>query len=144
MRLFIVLLAVWSVGAHAVLGQKSSSLVAEAAKLQVTQRVQSQTTAYSVVEMQMPNTLIREYVAASGDIIAVSWRGTHRPHLKLILGKYYQHYQNALQSRGRLQRRGPISVSNSEVTLVSVGRPRHFSGKVVLPNTVGLQLGDVQ
>jgi hypothetical protein len=144
MRSWLILLAIWSIGAHAVLGEKAGSLTSEATTLKVAKRAGAQTSKYSIVEMQLPNSLVREYVAPSGDIIAVSWKGTHPPHLKLILGKYYQHFQNAVQNRGRLQRRAPFTISNSEITMVSIGRPHHFSGKAILPNAYGLQLGDIQ
>jgi hypothetical protein len=87
---------------------------------------------YTVHEIETPyNTVVREYVSASGKVFAVSWSGPLLPDLKQTLGRYFDEYHAA--SSPRVGRRH-LDVQGSDLVVHSHGRMRAFYGNAYVPS----------
>ena len=88
---------------------------------------------YTVHEIQTPaQTVVREYVSASGKVFAVSWHGPLLPDFRQTLGRYFDEYRsNARTPRvGRRQ----LTVEGSDLVVHSYGRMRAFYGNAYVPS----------
>lgn len=84
-------------------------------------------------------TVMREYLDASGKVIAIGWQGPTLPDLQLLLGSYFARYVKA-QSQIRVQSARPADISHrhaqlrdSDVVIESHGHLRAFQGRAYLP-----------
>jgi hypothetical protein len=93
-------------------------------------KAQLRTTAvagYTVHEIQTPaNTVVREYVSASGKVFAVSWRGPLQPDFRQALGRYFDEYNSAASSP-RVGRRH-LNIEGTDLVVNSHGHMRAFYG----------------
>lgn len=90
---------------------------------------------YVVHEIQTPEgTVVREYVAPSGKVFAVTWQGNFLPNLQQLLGASFEPWQSAV----RAQRRGrsAVSVATARLVVHSGGHMRAFFGQAYLPQDV--------
>jgi len=98
--------------------------------LRVTERVD-----YVVHEIQTAADItVREYVAPSGKVFAVTWHGPGRPDLGPLLGKYGE--QLAQASRGPHYNHHQLSIQTPDVVVQSSGRTRLFFGRAWAPALV--------
>ena len=116
--------------ARAALGEDADSVAADQirlqAKLQVVQREN-----HTIHELQVPTGgHIREFVAGSGKVFAVSWSGGWRPNLREIMGKHYDRYLAA--AKERRMARGPVRIEIPGMVVVMGGHQRAFFGHVYL------------
>lgn len=82
---------------------------------------------YTVHEIQTAtNTVIREYVSASGKVFAVSWQGPLLPDLRQTLGRYFSEY-NSNASEPHVGRRH-LSIEGADLVVHSNGHMRAFYG----------------
>jgi hypothetical protein len=126
--------ALWlSMPAMAALGDDQSALEAERVQLQASARALPGT-AYGVVEMQTElGTVIREYVANSGTVFAVSWKGPFKPDLQKLLGQYFEAFRTAPREGRANRSRTHSRITAPTVIVQSGGRPRAFVGVAYLP-----------
>jgi hypothetical protein len=88
---------------------------------------------YTVHEIQTPaNTVVREYVAPSGKVFAVSWSGPLLPDFRQTLGRYFDDY-NSGASAPRAGRRH-LSIEGADLVVNSYGRMRAFYGNAYVPS----------
>jgi hypothetical protein len=88
---------------------------------------------YTVHEIQTPaNTVVREYVAPSGKVFAVSWSGPLLPDFRQTLGRYFDDY-NSGASAPRAGRRH-LSIERTDLVVNSYGRMRAFYGNAYVPS----------
>jgi Protein of unknown function (DUF2844) len=86
-------------------------------------------------------TLIREYLDASGKVVAIAWQGPTLPDLQLLLGSYFPRYVQAQkQTQMQVQPAKPAEASHrhaqlrdSDVVIESHGHLRAFQGRAYLP-----------
>ena len=100
---------------------------------------------YTVHEIQAPtNTVVREYISASGKVFAVSWEGPLLPDFHLTFGKYYDQYI-AAASAPRVGRRH-LTLRQTDFVLSSNGRMRAFYGNAYVPSLLppNFSVGDIK
>ena len=118
--------------AFATLGEDGSTVDGDRVQMRA-QRSVSQSTAYSVHELQLPGgTRVREYLTPAQQIFAITWSGPSIPDLQQLLGTYFPRYQQgAARTAGR--GRQPIMMNEPDLVIQTGGHPRAFSGVVYLP-----------
>src|SRR4051794_6422217 len=52
-------------------------------------------TDYSVHEIALKERVVKEYVLSNGTVFAVSWQGVSQPDLSVLLGQFYEEYEQA-------------------------------------------------
>ena len=115
----------------AALGDTEASVTSDAQALKASPRVAVRA-AYSVHELQSPTgTVIREFVAPSGVIFAVSWQGPFKPNLSLLLGRYFDDYANAPRSPASTRSR--LLIEQPNLVVHASGHMRAFAGIAYLP-----------
>ena len=93
---------------------------------------------YSVQEITAASgTVVREYVASSGVVFAVSWYGPSMPDLQQTLGSYFTEFQSAVQAR-RAQHPGPrghnhLEIHTPSLVVRSLGHMRQYFGMAYVP-----------
>jgi len=131
--LFAVTAFPFSPPAHASLGGDANSIQGDAQHLRATVRV-TQSSNYSVQEMQVAGATVREYVSG-GKVFAVTWQGAARPDLQQLLGPYYARLTQEVQAdKIKHPGRHPISIQQSDLVVQMGGHQRAFSGRAYVPN----------
>jgi hypothetical protein len=121
--------------ALAALGGDASTVERDASELKAARSVTA-STAFSVHELQLGATVVREYVSATNQVFAVVWQGPSIPDLQQLLGTYFPRFSkaaqaNATQASGRTRR--PVRVEESDLVIRTAGHPRAFFGMAYLP-----------
>lgn len=117
---------------YAALGDDVRSIDADRAHLRGALRI---TTAerYSVHEIAAPSGMtVRQYVAPSGRVFAVTWSGPWPPDLRQLLGPYFERFSRAAASPHAA--RGPLVVDDADLVVRFGGRLRAFVGTAYLPD----------
>ena len=142
---FAFLLLLLSPAVGATLGGVESSVHADREAL----RGQSEKTiakeSYSIHEITLSGRVVHEYVLPSGKVFAVSWRGISQPDLSVLLGSYYDEYQDAA-AKQKVRRRGGQLVRTRNVVVEKSGHMRDVRGVAYLPKLLpaGTSAGDLQ
>jgi hypothetical protein len=132
--LAIVAFSAGALPAQGALGERTSSIAADQARLAGALQTTAAAT-HSVHEIAAATgTLVREYASASGVVFAVSWQGPFLPDLKQLMGSYYDRYVDAVHARHR--GRGPVLLSLPGLVVESAGHPRGFHGRAYVPELV--------
>jgi hypothetical protein len=120
--------------AGATLGGDHASISTVAARTSATLRV-SRAERYSLHELSLPTrSIVREYLANDGTVFGVSWRGPWRPDLRLLLGKYYPEFLDAMRSRRMA--RGPVTIRLPGLVVELSGHQRAFYGRAYATDAV--------
>jgi hypothetical protein len=101
--------------------------------------------AFTVHELhQESGTVVKEFIAPSGKVFAVSWSGPFIPDLRQLLGNYFDQFSQAAQTRGRRPGRAPLNIQQNGLMVQSGGHMRSFFGKAYLsdelPQTVRAEM----
>src|SRR5215472_1938238 len=130
-RLFLLAVSLAAgVPAFAALGGDLSSVQADQAHLQASERI-IPTQNYTVHEMQTARgTLIRQFVSSAGTVFAVSWQGS-APDLEQLLGAYFDQYVEAAQAQPGRRARG-VHIDTGDFVFESGGHMRFVSGRAFL------------
>jgi hypothetical protein len=136
-RLFLLAVGLTAgVPAFAALGGDLSSVQADQAHLQASERI-IPTQNYTVHEMQTARgTLIRQFVSSAGTVFAVSWQGS-APDLEQLLGAYFDQYVEAAQAQPGRRARG-VHIDTGDFVLESGGHMRFVSGRAFLRSKLPL------
>ena len=128
---WLLLAAALAAPCWAALGDLEASVSSDSAKLKASPRVESRPS-FTIHEMQTPaGTVVREFVAASGVVFAVSWRGPLKPDLTLLLGRYFGAYASAPRSPGATRSR--LMIDQPDLIVHAGGRVRAFAGIALVP-----------
>jgi hypothetical protein len=126
-----LLLQALSVPAFAELGGNLSSVEADQLKMKGTLHT-TVAAAYTVHEIQTPaGTLVREYVAPTGIVFAVAWRGPKVPDLRQTLGAYFKQFAGA--PRPAHPNHAHFVVNEPNFVLQSSGHMRAYFGRAYDP-----------
>jgi Protein of unknown function (DUF2844) len=126
-----LLASAFSAPAWAALGDSMASITSDSQALAAHPRV-AQRAAFTVHEMQTPTgTVIREFVAPSGVVFAVSWRGPFKPSMPLLLGQYFGDYARAPRSPGST--RSHLVIEQPQLVVHAGGHMRSFAGIAYVP-----------
>ncbi|HTT12229.1 MAG TPA: DUF2844 domain-containing protein [Burkholderiaceae bacterium] len=121
--------------AAAALGGAATTLQDDAVKLQAVQHVTSSRAGYAVHELTLNSgTVVREFLAPSGAVFAVTWRGPFKPDLSQLLGDYFPRVVAAGRQRHADHRM--LAVHAPDLVIESGGRMRAFAGRAYLPELV--------
>ncbi len=131
---FALLMVALSTPAFAVLGGNVASVQADSVRMRGAVTAITQADTYTVHEIRMgTGTLVREYVASTGSVFAVTWRGPFLPDLRQLLGPYFEQYAQAVKTaRARGTGHHPLLIEERGLVVYLGGRPRAFSGKAYL------------
>jgi hypothetical protein len=122
--------------AQAALGEDADSVAADQVRLQARLQVVHRPN-HTIHEMQVPTGgNIREFVADSGKVFAVSWSGGWRPNLREMMGKHYDRYLAA--AKERRMARGLVRIEIPGMVVVMGGHQRAFFGHVYLTDLLPL------
>jgi hypothetical protein len=144
--LFLPLILIYPVASHAILGE-----MAEPANS--TQRMPSAFSArteihqtFTVRTTQSDATTVREFIAPSGIVFAVTWNGIARPDLSILLGSYNGEYESALNRTARVHGRRSRSIRTDRVVVEHWGHMRDLSGRAYDPSLIpgGVSLEEIQ
>ena len=128
----LVAFVVQAPASWAVLGQPVASVRSD----QQLMRGQIRSTAgqgYSIQQITAPDRgVVKEYVAPTGIVFAVSWQTRTMPKLARLLGSYFTQFQQASQSGTRRRRRG-IILRTDQLVVESGGHMRAFHGRAYVP-----------
>ena len=128
---WLVLSAGMAAPGWAALGDTVASISTDAVSLKASPRIESRPS-FSVHELHTPTgTVIREFVAASGVVFAVSWQGSFKPDMSLLLGRYFAHYASASRSAGSTRSR--LMIDQAELIVHAGGHMRWFAGIAYVP-----------
>ena len=128
---WLVLTADPALPAWAGLGDLEASVRSDSVKLKASPRVISRPS-FTVHEMPMPaGTVIREFVAASGVVFAVSWQGPFKPDMNVLLGRYIGTYARAPRSPGSTRSR--LMIEQPNLIVHAGGHMRAFAGIAYVP-----------
>lgn len=100
---------------------------------------------YTVHEIQTPaGTLLREYVAPSGVVFAVAWRGPRVPDLRQTLGSYFTQFTAA--PRPAHPNHAHFAISEPNLVLQSSGHMRAYAGRAYDPQLLpaNVAVSDIQ
>ncbi len=115
----------------AALGDSVSSITSDTQTLEASARLDARAT-YTVHELQTPTgTVIREFVAPSGVVFAVTWRGPFKPSMTLLLGQYFGDYAHAPRRPGSSRSR--LIIEQPNLIVHAAGRMRSFAGVAFVP-----------
>lgn len=139
-----VLVQALSLPALAALGGDMSSVTNDLAKMKGTLRTMT-AAAYTVHEIQTPSgTVVREYVAPTGKVFAVAWRGPKMPDLQQTLGVYFE--QLTAAPRPAHPDHAHFFVTEPGFVLQSTGHMRAYLGRAYVPQLLppNVAITDIQ
>lgn len=126
--------------AWAALGDAEASVSADAQSFKASPRISARA-AYTVHELQLPTgTVIREFVAPSGVVFAVSWRGPYKPSMSLLLGQYLGAYARAPRSPGSTRSR--VMIEQPNLIVHAAGHMRSFVGIAYVPQLLPVNVAE--
>jgi uncharacterized protein DUF2844 len=126
-----LLASVFPAPSWAALGDTEAAVTLDSQTLYASPRVATRA-AFTVHELQTPTgTVIREFVAPSGVVFAVSWRGPFKPSMSLLLGQYFAEYAHAPRSPGSTRSR--LIVEQPNLIVHAGGHMRSFAGIAYTP-----------
>jgi Protein of unknown function (DUF2844) len=130
--------------ASATLGQPEITVQTDAAQTHAAIKFSEDRTGYRVHEIQLPSgTVMREFVAPSGNVFAVAWQGPTRPDLRQALGQYFDAFASA--PRTKFSDRRHVQIQQGDLVVQSGGHMRALSGRAYLLSAIpsGVNIGDL-
>jgi len=116
-----------------------SSVEADRAQLRGALRITS-AARYAVHEIALDSgAVVREYVAPSGTVFAVTWSSPGPPDLRQLLGGYFERFSRTVAARGAARR--PPSVHDGNLVVEFGGRLRAFVGTAYLTDQMPTGVG---
>jgi hypothetical protein len=137
--------------AQATLGESASSIENDHSKFSGVRKSMTTTPhgAYSVQEMIVEGSTIREYVSSSNVVFAVVWNGHRHPDLSNLLGTYGADYDLAQKKTARVHGRRHLSLKSANPDRLVVekwGQMSDVHGRAYSPKLVptGVSLDDIK
>ena len=115
----------------AALGDTTVSITSDIQSLEASARIEPARPIRSTNFKTPTGTLIREFVAPSGVVFAVSWRGPFKPSMALLLGRHFTDYARAPRSPGSSRSR--LIIEQPNLVVHAAGHMRAFSGIAFVP-----------
>jgi hypothetical protein len=132
MTLFILLLPMPALPA---LGEDDASIQTDQEYLNAPQNNKIITPQNTIYEFQTSTgTVIREYLAVSGVVFAITWTGPVMPNLRLLMGTYFTQYVEAANNEHGSH--GHLVIQQPDLIVESTGHMRAFFGRAYLPDMV--------
>ena len=120
--------------ASATLGESDASIQADQVRLKSGLKVIEHAN-FRVHEMQLPSgTVLRQYVAPSGVVFAVTWAGPTMPDLRQTLGRYFDPFVAGAKANTAGHRQ--LQFQSAGLVVQSGGHMRSFTGRAYLANSL--------
>jgi hypothetical protein len=131
---------------RATLGGLADSVESDRKVLSAVRMSTSSHSQYTVQEIQIETTLVREYVSLSGIVFAVAWNGLVHPDLAQLLGPYNGDYEKALQEAPRKYGRSRLEVKGDGVVVEKWGHMRNLQGRAYAPDLIppGVSIDEIK
>ena len=130
--------------ASATLGEPEITVQTDVARAHASIKSSQSLASYRIHEIQLPSgTVMREFVAANGNVFAVTWQGPTRPDLRQALGQYFDAYVSA--PRSKMADRRHVRIQQGDLVVQAGGHMRALSGRAYLQSAVpsGVNPGDL-
>ena len=118
---------------RATLGESADSIAADQKALSAKRRAVKAQTGYTVHEIQSSSSTVRQYVAPSGVVFGIAWKGLVHPDLTPLLGSYAAEYNQAKRHTPRQPGRRSARVSTDRVVVEKWGHMRNWQGRAFAP-----------
>ena len=135
--------------AHAALGETEATVSDDARQLHASYGLQSRAawarSPFTVYELATAEGIrIREFVAATGTVFALTWHGPFRPDMRTLLGGHFQAYASAPRSADSTRSR--LKIEQPGLVVRASGHMHAFRGLAYLPDAMpaGVSAGDLQ
>jgi len=126
----------------AALGESEASVSADSVRFRASLHVAGRPS-FSVHELRTPaGTVIREFVAPTGAVFAVSWQGPYLPSMSLLLGQNFQRYANSPRSVGSSRSR--LLIDQPDLVVHALGHIRSYAGLAYLPRLLPAGVSEEQ
>ena len=126
----------------AALGEPEASVSVDSGHFRASMHVAGRPT-FTVHELRTPaGTVIREFVAPTGAVFAVSWQGPYMPSMSLLLGQNFQRFANAPRSAGSSRSR--LLIDQPDLVVHAGGHIRSYTGLAYLPQLLPAGVSEEQ
>jgi hypothetical protein len=136
-RILIALLLPVVLGAAApargTLGGAADSVEMDRAALSAVRRATVVGSSYSVQEIEVGATRVRQYLSRSGLVFGLAWNGLTHPDLDTLLGSHAAAWRAAEHQVARSAGRRFLTVAAPEVVVEKWGRMRNLQGRAYAP-----------
>ena len=101
---------------------------------------------YTVHELTLDATTLKEYADSSGAVFAVTWQGIRVPDFSVIMGTYFAEYSAERAKTPIVRGRRYVDLKTNSLVFNSGGHMRNLHGIVYLPAKVppGVDLNSLQ
>jgi hypothetical protein len=130
--------------ASATLGEPENTVQNDMVSAHASIKSSQDRTAYRVHEITLPSgTSMREFVAPSGMVFAVTWTGPIHPDLRQALGRYFEAFVSA--PRAKFADRRHLQIQQGDLVVQIGGHMRALSGRAYLLSAIpsGVNIGDL-
>ena len=126
----------------AALGEPESSVSVDSGHFRASLHIAGRPS-FTVHELRTPTgTVIREFVAPSGAVFAVSWQGPYMPSLSLLLGQNFQRFATAPRSASSSRSR--LLIDQPDLVVHAGGHIRSYAGVAYLPQLLPAGVSEEQ
>jgi hypothetical protein len=138
--------AALAVPARPALGERADSIAADEAALAAARGQAEARPAFRVERLDSPARTVREYVAPSGVVFAVTWEGLSPPDLSAVLGAYAGPIRRALEQGGGHSGRRARRIEAEGAVVETWGHMRAMRGRAYVPALVptGVALDEIR
>jgi hypothetical protein len=138
--------AALAVPAQAALGERADSIAADEAALAAARGQADARSAFRVERLDSAARTVREYVAPSGVVFAVTWEGLSPPDLSAVLGAYAEPVRRALAQGGGQGGRRAHRIEAEGAVVETWGHMRALRGRAYVPALVpaGVALDEIR
>ena len=130
--------------ASATLGEPEVTVQNDVVRAKASIKSSQDRSAYRVHEISLPSgTTMREFVAPSGMVFAVTWQGPIRPDLRQALGQYFEPFVSA--PRSKFADRRHLQIQQGDLVVQVGGHMRALFGRAYLLSAIpsGVNAGDL-
>ncbi len=149
--LFVILVLLVTIFAtahrvQAALGESADSVESDRKALSAVRSAVTVYNEYTVHQIDLDSTVVREYVSASGVVFAVAWNGLVHPDLTQLLGSYAGEYERGLEQTPREPGRRRLLVKTNEVVVEQWGHMRNLQGRAYVPTLIpsGVSIDEIK
>ncbi len=122
--------------AEAVLGGSADSVESDRKFFSAKNKNTTSHPGYTVEQLDLSGTAIREYISPSGIVFGIAWNGIIHPNLNQLLGSYAEQYQDVLKKTPRIRGRRRIQIKASQVIVEKWGHMRDLQGRAYVPDLI--------
>ena len=122
--------------AEAALGGYADPIEADRKVFLAEHRSTRSSSGYTVEQIDLNGTLIREYISPSRIVFGIAWNGLTHPDLTQLLGSYAGQYQEALKKTPRKHGRRHIQIKTDLVVVEKWGHLRNLQGRAYAPDLI--------